>query len=736
MSQKAETISCALERIIFHSDRTGYLVGKFRREDDAKTFTACGKIMDGSVGECFDLEGQWTLHSQYGRQFQIENFRKKIPTTVHAVERYLASGLISGIGPVYAKKIVERFGADTMRILSEEPRRLAEISGIGKQRIALISQSWNEQQSARDLLLDLQAYDLSLNMSLQIYRQFGGNSLNVIKGDPYRLAREISGIGFRTADEIAKKMGLRVDAPQRLRAGLLHVMQLTEAEGHTCYDEHRLLDRAAEVLMVPKSELLLHLEHLVNDGTLQRICRSMDEILIQKPQYFFLERDIEYQLDRLQKSGTILHNLDLEEAIGWSQSRASFHFAAEQILALRTALKEKISILTGGPGTGKTTIVQALTKILRRDKYRVELTAPTGRAAQKMAEATGISAKTLHRLLHLRPTDGSQDSARVPFAESLQIDYLIVDEASMIDEFLAVSLLRALPQTCSLLIVGDSDQLPSVGPGNLMNDLIESDRFAVTRLRRIFRQNDGSNIPSVAQSILTGNPFLPKRIHDLRAASFEEDILFVPSRSPEECVDVVKNLVATLLPNRLAIDPFDDIQVLAPMHRGIVGIQNLNEVLQRALLDRSSEVGKTFLVGDKVIQTKNNYEKNIFNGDLGRVESVDKLNQRLVVNFDLGPVLLEKEDQADLAHAYAISIHKAQGSEFPLIILPLVNQHYVMLRRNLLYTAITRGRKKVIFVGDESAYFIAAKSVGETKRYSNLLLKRSAGSETQIPVMP
>lgn len=730
MMPTLETISCALERVIFYAEKTGYLVGKFRREDDSQVFTACGKIIDGNVGECFDLEGQWVLHSQYGRQFQIANFRKKIPTTMHAVERYLSSGLINGIGPVYAKRIVAKFGAETMRILSEEPRRLAEISGIGKQRLALIVRSWNEQQAARDLILDLQAYDIPLNLSLQIYRQFGGNSLNVIRADPYRLAREVSGIGFKTADEIAKKVGLRVDSPQRLRAGILHTLQLAEADGHTCYDEHRLLERASEILMVPKTELVLHLEKLIGDGSLQRICRSMDEILIQKPQYFFLERDIEYQLDRLQKSAPSVTNLDLNEAIAWSQSRADFRFADEQILALRIALREKISILTGGPGTGKTTIVQALTKILKRDNYRVELTAPTGRAAQKMAEATGISAKTLHRLLHLKPSDGTQDSAKIPAGELLQTDYLIVDEASMIDEFLAVSLFRALPQNCSLLIVGDGDQLPSVGPGNVMGDLIDSNRFPVARLRRIFRQNDGSNIPSVAQSILTSCPFLPKRIHDYGSAAFEEDIVFIPSKSPDECVQVVKDLVATILPKRLAIDPFDDVQVLAPMHRGIVGIQNLNEVLQRQLLHTSSEVGKSFLVGDKIIQTKNNYEKNIFNGDLGRVQSVDRVNQRLLVSFDIGPVLLEREEQADLAHAYAISIHKAQGSEFPIVILPLVNQHFVMLRRNLLYTAITRGKKKVIFVGDESAYFIAAKSIGETKRYSNLLLKNRPESAT------
>lgn len=721
-SPNAETLTGYVERILFSSGENGYTVAVFQCNAEARAVTICGNLPAIQVGENLKLSGKWIVHDRYGRQFQAETFQRELPSTSQGIERYLSSGLIDGIGPVYAKRIVAKFGADTLHILAQNPERLAEIKGIGQQRIEAIRKTWKEQQTLQEILVALQSYSIPMGTSLQIYKHFGDKALNIIKRDPYRLAREIAGIGFKTADGIALNLGWDRQSPERLESGLIFVLEQIQESGNSCYPEELLLDRGREILQAEMNSLQIVLQQLLDSQRIRRIYRQdLNVPLIQSETFFQLERNIENHLARIQRGKSQLPAIRIEEAITWAQEREGFPFATQQTEALRHGLMGKISILTGGPGTGKTTILRALTAILKTKRCHIELAAPTGRAAQKMAEATGIGAKTIHRLLGYNPIQGQFSHSEY---EPLPVDYVIVDESSMLDEFLAEALLKAIPSKSHLLLVGDSDQLPSVGPGNFLADLIRSQQFRVTRLERIFRQDDGSNIPSIAHSIISGNPLLPPQISDYQRDDFSLDIGFIPSNSPEECVAIIENLICRVLPEKISANSIEDIQLLVPMHRGIAGIHHFNEVLQRQLVKNFNN-GPTFKFqrGDKVIQLRNNYDRNIYNGDFGRVISIDDANKKLLVKFDSALVELPREEWVNLMLAYAISVHKSQGSEFPIVILPILNQHFILLKRNLLYTAITRGRAKVILVGDKKAYFTAAKSVSSDQRFSNLLFE-------------
>lgn len=723
-----DQITGNVEAIIFASNESDYAVVAVREEKERASVKCCGPLRALRIGESITCYGEWKEHIRYGRQFSVKRYEAHLPQSVFGIERYLASGLIEGIGPVFAKKIVQHFGDKTFEILDHQLERLCEIEGIGEQRLASIRRAWTEQKTLREIVLALQNYDISSRVALEIFKKYGTESLSVIRFAPYRLVEEISGIGFKTADKIALASGWKENASERLQQGVCYFFEQLYERGHTCYPELRLRQEAATLMNVQQGEIDPVIAEMITKGCLVAFRNNEQVRFLQQDRYYHLERSIENALMRIQRFYSSLRPIRVEEAITWAQTQEGFAFATEQADALRNALKAKISILTGGPGTGKTTILRALTRILKSKKCRVELVAPTGRAAQKMKEATGLTAKTIHRLLQYNPVQ--KEFLHNEF-EPIRADYLIVDETSMLDEALAFSLLRALPSTIHILFVGDSDQLPSVGAGNFLADLIASKCFRVTRLQQIFRQNDGSNIPSIAHSIISEQPILPPLI-DYQKDNLSGDIAFIEADDAEKCASIIEDLVVNVLPKRLHINAFDDIQVLAPMYRGTVGIHELNRRLQQKLLhlpvaelgtlqNEEENIVTKFHVGDKVLQRRNNYEKGVFNGDLGRVLSFDKATEKLLVRFNEEVVEMTVEEQMDLSLAYAISIHKSQGSEFPIVIIPVVSQHAAMLRKNLLYTAITRGRGRVYLVGSQGAYLTAARTQKRDERFSHLI---------------
>lgn len=723
-----EQITGSVEAIIFTSNESDYAVIALRDDKEHISVKCCGPLRPVRIGESITCYGEWKEHIRYGRQFSVTSYEAHLPRSVFGIERYLASGLIEGIGPIFAKKIVQHFGDKTFEILDHQMERLREIEGIGEQRLASIQRAWTEQKTLREIVLALQDYDVSSRVASEIFKKYGTDSLSVIRLAPYRLADEIPGIGFKTADRMALASGWKKNAPERLRQGVCYFFEQLYERGHTCYPELRFQQEAANLMNVQPEEMVSVVEEMLAKGRLVAFRDCAQTRFLQQDCYYHLERSIENALMRIHRFYSSLRPIRVEEAITWAQTQEGFAFATEQADALRNALTTKISILTGGPGTGKTTILRALTRILKSKKCRVELVAPTGRAAQKMKEATGLTAKTIHRLLQYNPVQ--KEFSHNEF-EPIRADYLIVDETSMLDESLAFSLLRALPSTIHILFVGDSDQLPSVGAGNFLADLIASKCFRVTRLQQIFRQNDGSNIPSIAHSIISEQPILPPLI-DYQKDQLSGDIAFIEARDAEECASIIEDLAVNILPKRLHVNAFDDIQVLVPMYRGTVGIHELNRRLQQKLLrlpagetnasqTEDENIITKFHVGDKVLQRRNNYEKGIFNGDLGRVMSLDKASEKLLARFNEEIVEMTPEEQMDLSLAYAISIHKSQGSEFPVVIIPVVSQHAAMLRKNLLYTAITRGRGRVYLVGSPSAYLTAARTQKRDERFSHLI---------------
>ena len=749
--KSSASLTGVLERIIFFNEENHYTIAEFRPEsatadDPAAKVTITGPLPGVECGETLHLTGEWTKHAQHGAQFKIVAFKSELPASVYGIRKYLGSGLVPGIGKVYANKIVDAFGTDTFRVLSEESGKLRDVEGIGKKRATAIKSAWDAKRTERELYIFLQTYGVTPSQCIKLVNRFGADAKRILMSEPYRVAREIDGIGFKTADRIAINLGFANDAPPRLDAGLLYALETLQEEGHTAFREADLIDHSANQLETDSKLVTARIEALVTAKSLIRHWPAGVEnplpgsALIQLPHNDRFEQKIADVVARLGRVASGLPPIKAEAAVTWAQEKAGFEFHELQRNAVKNALTHKVSILTGGPGTGKTTILRALVDILKAKKVRVHLAAPTGRAAQRLSETTGGFASTIHRLLKYDPGKGGFVANE---SSPLATDFLIVDEASMLDTRLASALFQAVPARAHLLLVGDTDQLPSVGAGNVLKDLIGvssglstsgSAVMPVTRLNVIYRQQGQSAIVTTAHAINAGDPSLPPVVSDVFGAQVWSDLNFIAALDATDCLQKVIQLCTEFIPQKLKWPhPINDVQVLAPMHKGVAGVGNFNARLQEALRPFKAASGgaiKTatgsYEPGDKIIQLRNNYDKNLFNGDIGTVTATDGINGTLTADFDGDPHTFDRGEFGDLALAYTISIHKSQGSEYPVVIVPLLKAHFMMLQRNLLYTALTRGKKKVFLVGDPAAYAMAVRNSESKQRITHLREKLQA----------
>ena len=740
----AARLTGVIERIIFFNEENHYTIAEFRPEappagPDPKArieaVTIVGPLPGVECGETLHLTGEWIRHAQHGAQFKIAAFKSELPASVYGIRKYLGSGLVPGIGKAYANKIVDAFGTDTFRILSEESARLRDVDGIGKKRAAAIKQAWDEKRTERELYIFLQTYGVTPGQCVKLVKHYGPLAKNILINEPYKVAREIDGIGFKTADRIAINLGFANDAPPRLDAGILYALEVLQEEGHTAFREAELRDYTANLLETDSKLVEARLDALVEGRAIVRHWPAGAEnplpgsAFVQLPHNDRAEQKIAEVVARLNRVASGLPPIKVDAAVEWAEKKAGFAFHELQRVAVRHALTHKFTILTGGPGTGKTTILRALVEILKAKKVRVHLAAPTGRAAQRLAETTGGFASTIHRLLKF-------DAAKGGFTSNenapLSTDFLVLDEASMLDTRLASALLQAVPSRAHLLLVGDTDQLPSVGAGNVLKDLIATEQVPVTRLAVIYRQKEQSGIVTTAHAINSGDPSLPPTVPEVAAAQAWSDLTFIAATDAEDCVQKVIQLCTEYVPQHWKwFHPVNDVQILAPMHKGVAGVGNLNARLQDALnANRTGlrALSGEYRPGDKVIQLRNNYDKNLFNGDIGVVVGVNAEAGQLDADFDGDRHTFERGELGDLALAYAISIHKSQGSEYPVVILPLLKAHFMMLQRNLLYTAITRGKKKVFLVGEPAAYAMAVRNSESKLRMTHLREKIAAPS--------
>jgi exodeoxyribonuclease V alpha subunit len=779
-----------IERVTFHSQETGYTVAKLAPEHNPTGFfgargevTIVGNMVDINVGEYVELTGNWTVHSEYGKQFVVEQMRSVLPATIAGIEKYLGSGLIKGVGPVTAKRIVRRFALETLDIIERDPARLIEVPGVGAKRVTMITQAWAEQRAIKEVMLFLQSHGVSTSLATKIFKTYGDQAITVVQENPYRLAEDIYGIGFVTADTIAKALGMPPDSPQRVAAGIAFVLNQAAGEGHVYLPLAELIPQAIELLQVAPQQAALGLLYLwqrdhvklsAQPGGAEMRLESLpvganpprlvadrghlyaaatieqaDALLLQNPAVyltglFFSEVGAAGRLRRLLEEGRSRLEQFRRSGQEWDRLLATLEgengiqLAPQQREAIRAALTHRLTILTGGPGTGKTTTVRTLLACCHAAGFQTLLAAPTGRAAKRLAETTGQEAKTLHRLLEFKPSEGMAFKRNEDLP--LEGDLLIVDESSMLDLVLTHHMLKAVPPGMHLLLVGDIDQLPSVGAGNVLADLIRAveekqlpilgERAAVVRLQTIFRQAAESLIIANAHRINAGQPL---EIANDRATDF---FLF-KTEEAERAAQLCVELVQSRIPRRFAI-PSHDIQVLSPMHRGVAGVGTLNDALQAALNPHGPDkpqrlVGnRVYRTGDRVMQVRNNYDKDVYNGDMGVISHIDLEMQRLTVLLDGRAVPYDFTELDELVHAYAISVHKSQGSEFPAVVIPVLTSHYMMLQRNLLYTAVSRARRLVVLVGQPKAIHMALQNNRVTTRYTSLE-ERLVGN--QLPVV-
>lgn len=712
-----------IENITFFDEESGFTIARVKVRGRRDLVTCVGSMANPIPGEVLTMQGEWINHPRYGRQFRVDAFRTTAPASVQGIEKYLGSGLIRGIGPVMSRRIVGTFGADTLDIIDNDIERLMEIPGIGEQRVRDIERAWREQKEIRSVMIFLQGHGVSSAYAARIFKHYGKNSIGLVGENPYRLAMDIPGIGFLTADKIAGNMGFAQDSPRRAEAGVIYALSQLTDQGHVYYPGDLLLVEASSMLGVEPSlveaamDTLAGEKRIIVDGA-----TSPGHPAVYLPPLYLAETQAAERMKVLVRTARAPLRIDAGQAVARAQEALSITLAPKQAEALQSSMDNKVMIITGGPGTGKTTILKAILNIHAHRTARVLLAAPTGRAAKKLSEATGREAKTIHRLLEFNGRKGGfQKTAESP----LECDMLILDEASMIDILLLHHLLKALPSLATLILVGDMNQLPSVGPGMVLRDAIDSGVIPVVELNEIFRQARESSI--IVNAHLINRGMSPNTEAPREGLS---DFYFLEQEDPEKALDTLVRLVKERIPARFGLHPLDDIQVLTPMNRGTLGVANLNSELQKALNPREDGLtrsGQEFRIGDKVMQITNNYDKDVFNGDIGRVAAIGGEDREIRVLFDDRLITYDYAELDELVPAYAITVHKSQGSEYPAVVIPVLTQHYMMLQRNLLYTAVTRGRKLVVLVGTKKALAIAVKNNRTERRYS-LLKERLCGS--------
>ena len=709
-----EVLAGLVERVTYQSAENGFCVVRVKVRGHRELVTLVGHAAPISAGEWITASGSWVNDRTHGQQFKARFLKTSMPTSVDGIEKYLASGMIRGIGPVYAKKLLNAFSDKVFDIIEAEPDRLREVDGIGPKRAGRIVDAWAEQKVVREIMVFLHSHDVGTARAVRIYKTYGADAVQVMSENPYRLARDIRGIGFKTADAIAMKLGVDKTALVRVRAGISYGLTEAMDEGHCGLPSDELMPLAAQLLEVPQDLIRTALDLELADGTVTA-SRVGDKPCVFLAGLYRAERNIADRLLQLRNGKLPWPWIDPDKAIPWIEQRSGLVLAESQRSAVALALTSKVLVITGGPGVGKTTLVNAILRILSAKGAKLLLCAPTGRAAKRMTEATGFEAKTIHRLLEV---DAKTGGFRRGDDNPLDCDFLVLDEASMVDVMLMHALMKAVPDKAALLIVGDIDQLPSVGPGQVLADIISSGALPVVRLTEVFRQAAQSRIISSAHRINQG--FIP----DLSSPGSESDFYFVQADDPETAVVRIIELVKTRIPKRFGLEPVRDIQVLCPMNRGGVGARSLNIELQAALNpagERKVErFGWTFARGDKVMQIENDYAKEVYNGDIGYIEDVDLDDGELTVSFDGRSVTYGFGELDTLVPAYAATIHKSQGSEYPAVVIPVMTQHYAMLQRNLLYTGVTRGKKLVVLVGQKKAVAIAVRNVSGRRRWAKL----------------
>jgi exodeoxyribonuclease V alpha subunit len=728
--QPTEVLAGSIERVTFHNADNGFCVLRIKARGHRDLVTVVGHAAEISAGEWVTVSGTWVNSREHGQQFKASFLRASAPTTAEGIEKYLGSGMIRGIGPIYASKLVAAFGDQVFEVIEQTPERLREVPGIGKVRAGRIAQAWADQKVVREIMVFLHSHGVGTARAVRIFKTYGNDAVQVMAENPYRLARDIRGIGFRTADAIAARLGIKPEAMIRLRAGVNYALLEASGDGHCGLPSAELLKLAGELLAVERPDETGASSRVPLEPGLIQSALDLElaegsvtaDVLDAEPAIFLAnlhrdERRIAAALQALAAGRPPWGAIDSAKAVPWVEQRLALELAASQKAAVEQALAAKVLVITGGPGVGKTTLINAILRILAAKKLRILLCAPTGRAAKRMGETTGLEAKTIHRLLEFDPAAfGFKRNAELP----LECDLLVVDETSMVDVPLMASLLDALPPEAGLLLVGDVDQLPSVGPGQVLADLINSDALPVARLTEVFRQAASSRIITTAHAINAGT------IPDLRPPTAEAttDFYFLPAETPEQAVALILKVVGERIPARFGLDPIAQVQVLCPMARGGCGSRSLNIELQNLLnpdpTEQVERFGWRFAPADKVMQVANDYEKEVFNGDVGTVETIDADTSELTVRFDSREVTYVWGELDNLVPAYACTIHKSQGSEYPAVVIPLLTQHYAMLQRNLVYTGITRGKQLVVLVGQKKALAMAVKNHLGRKRYTKL----------------
>ena len=703
-----------VERVTFHNEQNGYCVLRLKVKGERELITLVGHTPAVSPGEYASASGHWVTDREHGRQFRAVFVKISPPTTLTGIERYLGSGMVKGIGPVYAGKLVKAFGISVFDVIESSPGRLREIPGIGDVRARKITSGWADQKVIRNIMVFLHAHGVSTSRAVRIFKTYGPDAIDIVRENPYRLAREIRGIGFLSADTIAQKIGVALDSPLRAQAGISYALTEASSQGHCGLPYAELVPLAVKLLDIPESVIETAIAQEIGDEVLLPDTVDGQPCVFLAPLYY-AEQSIAAQIRRLKTDLTTLPAFDADQAIPWVEQKLSIQLADSQKAAIRLALTSKLLVITGGPGVGKTTLVNSILTIMAAKGVKPLLCAPTGRAAKRLSESTGLEARTIHRLLEVNPANGQfKRNEEYP----LECDLLVADECSMIDVPLANQLLKAVASTTAVILVGDIDQLPSVGPGQFLADLIDSGAVPVIRLTEVFRQAATSRIVRCAHQINQGiYPSLPEK-------GEESDFYFVAAEEAEAIAQTVVDLVKTRLPKKFHVDPVRDIQVLCPMNRGITGARGLNQSLQEVLNPPNEnsvdKFGYRFSVGDKVMQIENNYDRDVYNGDIGFVTGIDQGEEELTVEFDGRRVGYPFGELDELVLCYATTIHKSQGSEYPVVVIPISTQHYMMLKRNLIYTGITRGKTLVVLVGQKKALAIAVKGKQVERRWSKL----------------